>query len=59
MLVVFIARSGENLKGHDSRCCERLVTLQRRGQTAIGGTTRSSVELDPCRAVDEDHWEGR
>jgi hypothetical protein len=55
VLVGVIARSGENLKGHDSGCCERLVALERRGQTAIGGTARSSLKLDPCRAVDEDH----
>lgn len=54
-LMLFVARSCENLQNYDPGRRQFFVVLQRVGQTKIGGASGGTVELDPSRAVNENH----
>jgi hypothetical protein len=54
-IVLLVSSSSEDLEGDDPGCRESLVTRQGLSDTTIRRATGGSLELDPRRAVDEDH----
>ena len=54
-LVVLVPGSGEDFERDDSSGREWLVRSNGSGEPKVGGASRCSLELDPRRAVYEDH----